>query len=154
MSTVARLSRSSSHASATCASLTNLGHRHSRFGGLSTPHPPQDPLDFQPRQTTIHRYDDSSNGSIDDDEHGGGVEQLQTSASTGSAPGVGSAPRKAWTLELDAMEDGEERSLHSLHFAAFRPSFERGARRRGEFAAQKSYYNNPCLLYTSDAADE
>ena len=68
---MARLSRSSSHASTTCASLTNLGHRHSRFGGLSTPHPPQDPLNFQPRQTTIHRYDDSSNGSIDDDEHGG-----------------------------------------------------------------------------------
>ena len=38
---------------------------------------------------------------------------------------------------------GEERSLHSLHFAAFRPSFERGARRRGEFAAQKSYYIKP-----------
>ena len=44
MSTVARLSRSSSHASTTCASLTNLGHRHSRFGGLSTPHPPKTPL--------------------------------------------------------------------------------------------------------------
>ena len=44
MSTVARLSRSSSHASTMCASLTNLGHRHSRFGGLSTPHPPKTPL--------------------------------------------------------------------------------------------------------------
>jgi hypothetical protein len=44
VSTVARLSRSSSHVSTTCASLTNLGHRHSRFGGLSTPHPPKTPL--------------------------------------------------------------------------------------------------------------
>jgi hypothetical protein len=41
------------------------------FWGSLDSTPPQDPLNFQPRQTTIHRYDDSSNGSIDDDEHGG-----------------------------------------------------------------------------------
>ena len=40
-----------------------------------TPPPPknQDPLYLPLRQTPVLRYDDSSNGSIDDDEHGGGA---------------------------------------------------------------------------------
>ena len=68
---MARLSRKLSYPSTTCGSLTNLGHRHARcFGGSLAP-PPQDPLYLPLRQTPVLRYDDSSNGSIDDDEHGG-----------------------------------------------------------------------------------